>query len=95
MLGRCANPACLEPFRRLDDGKLFRVESDPYRAAGEKPEYFWLCRGCASEMTLSLDEDAGVKIRPFPDTSDSSTHIGDFIPRDRKKGRLLTSVPLS
>ena len=29
MLHKCANPACLIPFRKLSQGKLFLVETEP------------------------------------------------------------------
>jgi hypothetical protein len=45
MLGKCSNPSCSAPFRYLQNGQLFRLESDPVLRTSKfnQPEYFWLC----------------------------------------------------
>jgi hypothetical protein len=70
MLQKCANPACLNPFRKLSEGKLFLVESpgpslDP-RVRGwdeggfRRIEHFWLCGDCAAVLTLSFERGKGI-----------------------------------
>lgn len=67
MLGKCANPPCSAPFRRLGDGRLFRLEPDPtLRLSNPKTEYFWLCPTCSAEMTLRIDGSGTVVTAPFP-----------------------------
>jgi hypothetical protein len=62
MLAKCSNPSCDAVFRYLYDGRVFVLENDA--AVGpltfKRPEYFWLCKGCSSKMTLRLGEDAPV-----------------------------------
>jgi len=77
MLHKCANPACLNPFRKLSEGKLFLIEmrssSSPNRNGknwdGSSPhriEHFWLCRQCASVLTLSFEKGKGMTTVPLP-----------------------------
>ncbi len=50
------NPSCSVSF--LEDGRLFRLESDPaFRSKSNRVEYFWLCHHCSSTMALHLRED--------------------------------------
>jgi hypothetical protein len=67
MLHKCANPKCSNLFRRLHEGKLFQVETEylpAFRAVASwrrsqpvrKVERFWLCDGCATQMTLSFEK---------------------------------------
>ncbi len=76
MLSKCANPGCTTPFRYLHDGKLFRMEipaaaedpGSPGENAKKPPrrtEYFWLCNGCATQMTLCYRQELGVTTRPL------------------------------
>jgi hypothetical protein len=71
VLHKCANPACPNPFRKLNQGKLFLVETQPLE--GSKPrrarwrvqsthrvEYYWLCDQCAFAFTLSYEKGRGV-----------------------------------
>ena len=78
MLHKCANPACLAPFRELSRGKLFLVETGPLavselRRANGKPqtsrriEYYWLCDPCSFALTLSYEKERGVVTVPRPD----------------------------
>lgn len=71
MLAKCANPECTAVFRRLGDGKLFRVPrvataSSP-SGAGKKTvtmEHFWLCNKCTETMTLGIDRERSVTVIP-------------------------------
>ena len=78
MVSKCANPACSAPFRFLHEGKLFRIETQPESSdrnaafqqdpSPRKParhvEFFWLCGGCSVLMTLAVEKEMGVTIRP-------------------------------
>ena len=94
MLAKCVNPSCPAPFRYLEEGRLFRLESD--RALGlanrEKSEYFWLCSGCSRTMTLRLAEHGGVAVTPFTEPAAHATDRAKFILLDRQRGLLLTSL---
>jgi hypothetical protein len=59
MLAKCANPLCSASFRRLADGRLFRLETEPRFASpnSRETEYFWLCESCSAETTLRLTAD--------------------------------------
>lgn len=83
MLHKCANPTCLNPFRRLSEGRLFLVEmEDPdprsrarARADGRAPhriEHFWLCNDCAAVLTLTFERGQGVVTVPLPKTAKRS-----------------------
>ena len=69
MLHKCANPACLSPFRKLSQGKLFLVEAEARERLrsrranrGGQPshriEYYWLCDQCAFVLTLVVRKGA-------------------------------------
>ena len=75
MLHKCANPACLAPFRNLSHGKLFLVEKEPpedskvrrahWRGQSvNRIEYYWLCDQCAFALTLSYEKGRGVVTVP-------------------------------
>jgi len=68
MLANCANPLCSASLRRLAEGKLFRLGTDPARGSpkARRVEYFWLCHRCSSVMTLRLKEDGTVRSRSVP-----------------------------
>ena len=93
MLAKCANPACLTPFRYVDSGTLFRLETDPWCSSDNNVrEYFWLCRGCSTCMTLRLNDAAKVRvarldIRPLPEENGI-----DFVLLERQNGMLLSRV---
>ena len=66
LLHKCANPACVNPFRKLSGGKLFRIEMHSSQSLNrngrnwDEPtphriEHFWLCHQCASVLILSFD----------------------------------------
>lgn len=78
MLHKCANPACHNPFRKLSQGKLFLVETEPLEEPGlrranwrgrssHRIEYYWLCDQCAFVLTLSYEKGRGVVTVPRPD----------------------------
>jgi len=80
MLHKCANPTCLNPFRRLSEGRLFLVEMDIPDAAGRartradgraprRIEHFWLCNDCAAVLTLTFERSQGVITVPLPETA--------------------------
>jgi hypothetical protein len=71
MLYKCANESCNTPFRRLREGKLFKVETEyfagrgPSTLAGRKAiptrrsEHYWLCDACSPFVTLTFDQGTG------------------------------------
>jgi hypothetical protein len=74
VLRKCANPACLVPFRNLNQGKLFLVETEGSsgleeravrrRGQSRRVEYYWLCDQCAFALTLSYQKERGVVVVP-------------------------------
>ena len=71
VLHKCANPACFVPFRKLRQGKLFLVETEPFERStlrradwrgqpANRIEYYWLCDQCAFALTLSYEKGRGV-----------------------------------
>jgi len=94
VLDKCSNPACLASFRYLNDGRLFRIESDPSSASTclKKSEYFWLCRKCALAVTLRLAEDATVQMVRRHDHLPAAKNGVDFITVDRKDGLVLSCL---
>jgi hypothetical protein len=80
VLHKCANPTCLSPFRKLSQGKLFLVETEPREGSGLKRanwqgqsshhiEYYWLCDQCAFVLTLSYEKGRGVITVPRPEVA--------------------------
>jgi hypothetical protein len=94
MLAKCSNPPCSAPFRRLQDGRLFRLESDqaPGWSQSNRVEYFWLCHGCSSTMTLRLRADGTVTTVRLQEPIRSVPDGVALISADREKGLLLRSV---
>jgi hypothetical protein len=80
MLYKCANPACAKPFRRLDEGKLFQVETEYFPASESRQalpskrgrmlrhhiERYWLCDSCSSSLTLTFEQGRGISTIPLP-----------------------------
>ncbi len=99
MLAKCSNPSCFAPFRYLQEGRLFRLESDPALRTGNcsHVEYFWLCDRCSSTMTLRLGERETVVAVPVPEPIRGVPDDAALISSDRKRGLLLRNVrfPLS
>jgi len=54
MLIKCINPLCSALSRRLGEGTLFRLVTDPISGVARPARYFWLCEHCSGEMTLRL-----------------------------------------
>ena len=80
VLHKCANPACLVPFRKLSQGKLFLVETEPLEGSelrrahwrgqpSHRIEYYWLCDQCAFALTLSYEKGRGVVTVPRPEVA--------------------------
>jgi hypothetical protein len=78
VLHKCANPACPNLFRSLSHGKLFLVETDNPAAAalvarkersGRRTERYWLCDGCSSLLTLTIERGRGIVAVSLPDKS--------------------------
>jgi hypothetical protein len=86
MLHKCVNPVCLNLFRCLNDGKLFKVEGEksvspnPARSGGiagsgavilrknqvrVRPQHFWLCDECSSQITLTFESGRGMIAVPI------------------------------
>ncbi len=74
MLRKCANPACIVPFRSLREGKLFLAETPPYgldtasdshRKKLPRREHFWLCEACSAHFTLRFDNEQGMMTVPL------------------------------
>ena len=76
MLGKCANPICLTPFRKLGTGRLFAFESrmnaksdgvTPNSGASKKgPVFVWLCESCSLTFTLELDTEDKLTLQRIP-----------------------------
>jgi len=95
MLAKCVNPSCSTHFRYLENGTLYRLESDPWCSSDNQlREYFWLCRGCAATSTLQLDEEARIRVAPAEAPRVHREEALDFILLDRQKGMLLSRVTL-
>lgn len=94
MLTKCSNPSCSAPFRHLHDGQLFRLEGDPAIRSTrfDRPEYFWLCAGCSSTMTLRLHESEGVIAVTLPPPLRIIPDGVTVAIRDRKGGLLLRNI---
>jgi hypothetical protein len=80
MLHKCANPNCVNPFRKLSEGKLFLVETEGVSLSNpggrrwdegiqHRIEHFWLCGECASVLTLAFDKGKGLRTVPLPQTA--------------------------
>jgi hypothetical protein len=86
MLRKCANSTCSNPFRRLNEGKLFQVETEYVRspdapkvraAWNQRPlhriEHYWLCDECSSFLTLTFGKGHGMITIPLPDAAGRKT----------------------
>jgi len=76
MLGKCANPTCTVPFRKLGSGRLFAfesvaiaksVDSGSSSAMGRSPVFFWLCQYCSLSFTLRLDSTGQLTLQRVSD----------------------------
>lgn len=100
MLYKCANPNCSNPFRRLDQGRLFQVETEYPSASTETRSYrprashpvrrvdrYWLCEQCASFLTITCEKGRGVVTVPLQSarkTLAPSVHLRELAPVTRK-----------
>ncbi len=93
MLAKCTNPSCSASFRFLDDGRLFRLDTDPtLRSSSAKAtEYFWLCKDCSVGMTLRLAQDGSVMATGLREALRNGPQVA-FVSVDRANGLLLRSV---
>ena len=94
MLTKCINPSCSARFLRLNHGKLFRLEDDSVvrRDQSSGVEYFWLCDGCSSIMTLHLGEDGRVVVVPISKNSGRIMDVISLTSKDGKRRLLLRKV---
>jgi hypothetical protein len=94
LLDKCSNPSCRSSFRYINDGRLFRIDSDPSGSSSylTKSEYFWLCQKCARAMSLRLTEDATVEMFPSSDTLRPAKSAVDFVAIHRKGGLVLSCL---
>jgi hypothetical protein len=98
MLAKCANPSCSASFRNLQEGRLFRLETDPESNSDansdasrqSRVEYFWLCGPCSEFMALRLGQDGTVVTVSLPDSVRRAPE--DFAIISRHKHKLLRSV---
>jgi hypothetical protein len=94
MLTGCSNSSCAAPFRYLEDGRLFCLESDPAIRSSKpnRTQYFWLCHRCSSTITLRLREDGKVETVPLPEAIRGVPDCIALTLLDRKNGLLLHSI---
>jgi len=75
MISKCANPRCVEKFRRFDQGQLFAYEvrnvKEPCHdvpvviceaGRGRTTVYFWLCAQCSARFTLRFSPRTGLRL---------------------------------
>lgn len=92
-LAKCTNDSCSASFRYLEDGRLFRLESDPaLRSKSNRVEYFWLCYRCSSTMTLHLSEDGSVIPVLLPEPIRGVPDGVALTSANRERGLLLRGV---
>ena len=94
MLTKCSNPSCYAPFRSLQGGRLFRLESDPQMLTSRstRAEYFWLCQHCSSTMTLRIGDGGAISAVLLPEPIRGVPDGVGLVSMDRKKGLLLRTV---
>jgi hypothetical protein len=93
MLAKCANPSCSALFRHFDEGRLFRLETEPtLRSSQAKAaEYFWLCAKCSAEMTLRLAQDGRVSATRLREAPRSAPRAG-YVSVNHENGLVLRRV---
>jgi hypothetical protein len=93
MLAKCTSPSCSAVFRHLDEGRLFRRETDPTVSSSrpKSEEYFWLCSRCSAAMTLRLAQDGRVMATGLREALRNGPQIA-FASVNRENGLLLCSV---
>ena len=97
MLGKCTNPSCFASFRYLEEGMLFRLETDRTQRLPNPrvPEYYWLCRSRSTAMTLHISKEGNIVMMALPLPVQRGSHGPDFIPSPRQKGLVLSGVSFS
>jgi hypothetical protein len=93
MLAKCTNPTCSASFRLLNDGRLFRLDTDPTvkSSRAKATEYFWLRKDCPVGMTLRLAQDGSVMATGLREALRNGPQVA-FVSVDRANGLLLRSV---
>jgi hypothetical protein len=94
MLAKCANPSCSASFRRLHEGRLFGLETDPAldSSKARRVEHFWLCQPCSSVMTLCLKDDGTVGAVLFLEAIHGVPARATLALANRPDGLVLRSV---
>ncbi len=73
MLSKCANPGCSNRFLYLHQGKVFLFDAESMadsvflpelKKPARRLEHFWLCKDCASKMTLAFRPGVGIITKP-------------------------------
>lgn len=97
MLAKCSNPSCSAPFRYLQNGQLFRLESDPvlHTSKFNPTEYFWLCDHCSSAMTLRIGREGKVMPVVLPAPINGNCAGNGIALVDRRQGLLLSRLGFS
>ena len=95
MLNKCSNPPCAALFHTFEQGRLFSLEPDPTLRSSQPKwiKYYWLCRQCASTMTLRLGDYEDVIAVDFPSQLHGMPNIVSVTVLERKRGLLLQGVP--
>jgi hypothetical protein len=94
MLANCTNPLCSASSRRLAEGKLFRLGTDPALGSSRthRVEYFWLCHRCSLVMTLRLKKDGTVGAVLFLEAISGVPSRATLTLAHRQKGLRLRGV---
>src|ERR1700674_5713279 len=97
MLAKCTNSSCSASFRHLEEGALFRLETDPtLRSSNVKtPEYYWLCYSCSAAMTRHISQEGKVIPVALPAPVHRGLYGSDFIASMQQEELLLSCVSLS
>jgi hypothetical protein len=97
MIAKCSNPPCSASFRYLEEGLIFRLETDPTQRSSNPmmPEYYWLCRSCSAAMTLHISKEGKVIPLAKPAPVRGGSQGNDFISAVRQKALLLSGVSVS
>ena len=81
MLYKCANPRCSILFRKMNEGRIFRLPQvrpatgKNLRRTAASLEYFWLCDHCALFFSPAFCADSGLMVVPAPGLTARSLHI--------------------
>jgi hypothetical protein len=99
MLAKCTNPSCSSSFLYLEEGRLFRRESDPLlESVGKdkkRAKYFWLCPACSAIMTLRLNAEGKTRLVHWADRLEREVDAAHFVELERKCGMLLSAIRFS